>query len=163
MVVPPCRFLPHPLSRYLNPSPPKCAEQTPLCLQGLCLSCSPRCLLATKSSVSHWQWQHCVLSLCTALLASACPCSCHCSVLKQLQVGTGGTRTLLLLDTHGASAAHLEGNSPLAAATCASSFTGFSPCSPSMCWQRCGLTLVALWSYVTQTPGYVCPMCYQGL
>lgn len=138
--MPPCRLLPHPPSRYLNPRPQKCAEQTSLSPQGLCLSRSPLCLLATNSSVCQCQWQHCVLSLCTAPLASACCRSCRCpsSVPRQQQVGSGGTRTLQLLDIQGASAPHLERNATLAAGTFASSFTGFNPCSPSTCWQRCG-------------------------
>lgn len=139
MVMPPCRVLPHPPSRYLNPRPPKMCRAKPT-LQGFCLSCSPLCLLATKSSVSWCQWQQCVLSLCAALLASTCPCSCRChsSVSKLLQVCTGDTRTLQLPHIHGASAAHLEGNATLGTATCASSFTGFNPCLPLTRWQRCG-------------------------
>lgn len=142
MVVPHCRLLPHPPSRYFNPGPPKMCRANPTLPPGSLLSCSPLCLLATKSSVSQCQWQHCVLSLCTSLLASTCPCSCRChsSVPKQLQVCIGDTKTLQLLDIHGASTAHLEGNATLAVATCASSFSGFNPCSPSTCWLRLGGT-----------------------
>lgn len=165
VVVPPCRLQPQPPSRYLNPRPPKCAEQTPLDLQGLCLSCSPLCLLATKSGVSQRQWQHCVLSLCTALLASTCPCSCHChsSVPRQLQVGTGDTRTLQLLNTSWGKCCPPGGKCHSGCCHLCFLLHWLQSLLTIDVLAKVWLTHVALWSCVTQTPGYMSPMCHQGL
>lgn len=133
VVVPPYRLLPHPTSRYFNSRPPKMCRANPTLPAGSLPVLQPSVLAGHQEQCIPLPVAAPALSLRTALLASTCPrsCRCHSSVLKQLQVCTGDTKTLQLLSIHGASAAHLEGNAPLAVATCASSFTGFNPCSPS--------------------------------